>query len=450
MKTLKELLDARAAKQTELDNVLASAKKEGRDDKNLNDAESTRCDAILDEIESLDVAIKEKRAASGESRATRLQTAESRRVTETVPATRGPEVPSEDRSDPVTHPDSKKYSLFRAINRLAAGQAVDGYEAEISQEMARRSGKTPRGFYMPMALPIDQRSVERRAFDTTAAAGGIQTVVAPTVLDALRNKPLLTRLGATVMSNMVGTFDLPKQTGTGTAYWVGEATAPTASAQAVGQVAFTPSTLGAYTDVTRRLTNQVSFDAELLTRNDLVKVVVIEMDRAGFNGSGSGSEPTGILQNSSITKVALGTNGAAPTWASICGLEAAPAVANADDGSLFYVTSNYGRSTLKQTTKVASSTFPIYLWENGRLNDMPAFASNQLPSNLTKGSGTNLSPIIYGDFSTCVFAFWTGIDVSIDPFSLSTTGGIRIVVLVDCTFKIRQTERLAMIVDMTR
>ncbi len=449
MKTLKELLDARAAKQTELDTVLATAKKEGRDDKALNDGESTRCDALLDEIESLDVAIKEKRAAAGESRATRLQTAETRRVTELVPAARGPEVPTHDRNDLVERPDSQRYSLFRAINRLAVGQAVDGYEAEISQEIAKRTGKTPRGFYMPTALQISQPG-ERRAFDTTAAAGGLQTVVAPTVMDALRNKPLLTRLGATVLGGMVGTFDLPKQTGAGPAYWVGEATAPTASAQAVGQVQFTPSTLGAYTDVTRRLSNQVSFDAELLTRNDLTKVVVIEMDRAGFNGSGSGSEPTGILQNSSITKVSLGTNGGAPTWASLCGLEAAPAVANADDGSLAYVTSNYGRSTLKQTTKIASSDFPIYLWEKDRLNDMPAFASNQLPSNLTKGSGTNLSPVIYGDFSTCVFAFWTGLDISIDPFSLSTTGGIRIVILVDCTFKIRQTERLAMIVDMTR
>ena len=44
--------------------------------------------------------------------------------------------------------------------------------------------------------------------------------------------------------------------------------------------------------------------------------VASAIDTVGING-GRSNEPTGILQTSGIGSVAIGTNGGAPTWASV-------------------------------------------------------------------------------------------------------------------------------------
>jgi hypothetical protein len=77
-------------------------------------------------------------------------------------------------------------------------------------------------------------------------------------------------------------------------------------------------------------------------------------------------------------------------------------------------------------------------------------ATNQIPTNLTKGSGTNLTAMIFGDFSTVHIAMWGGVDVLVDPYSLSTAGSVRVVCLLDTDIKFRNTESLAKIVDMVR
>jgi hypothetical protein len=45
---------------------------------------------------------------------------------------------------------------------------------------------------------------------------------------------------------------------------------------------------------------------------------------------------------------------------------------------------------------------------------------------------------------------WGGVDVLVDPYSLSTAGSVRVVCLLDTDIKFRNTESLAKIVDMVR
>lgn len=108
-----------------------------------------------------------------------------------------------------------------------------------------------------------------------------------------------------------------------------------------------PKTLGAYTDISRKLLLQSSIDVESFVRDDLATVLGLEIDRVAINGSGSSNQPTGILQTSGIGSVAGGTNGAAPSYANIIDLESQVAVANADVGSLSYLTNPKVRGKLK-------------------------------------------------------------------------------------------------------
>lgn len=428
--TMKELLEKRSTAIDEVKAIEEKAKTENRD---LDEGEIKRCDDLLSEAEgyTADIDKRNKDAARDQ----RMQKLLDRMGNDPTPGN------NTDPQAPV-HPDARSFSVLRAINLRSSGKELDGLEAEVSAEIAKRSGKDPQGFYVPFDLTLEQRDL-----DTTAGAGSVATVTAPTLIEALRNRVLVSRLGATMLPGMQGDFELPKQTGTGTGYWVTEGNSPTESNQTIGQVSFSPSTLGAFTQYTRRFVKQTSIGAEMIVRNDLARVLTIELDRAAFNGSGSGAEPEGILQNSSVTTVALGTNGAAPTWAAMVDMETEVAAANADLGSLHYVTTAEGRGTLKTTEKAGSTA--RFIWSDDQtLNGYAAHATNQLPSNLTKGSGTNLSSAIFGDFTSVHIAMWSGIDILIDPFSQSTSGSVRVVMLQDVDIQLRHTESFSKIVDM--
>jgi len=42
--------------------------------------------------------------------------------------------------------------------------------------------------------------------------------------------------------------------------------------------------------------------------------------------------------------------------------------------------------------------------------------SNSVPSDLTKGSGTGLSAVLYGDWSELLIGIWSEIDILVNPF----------------------------------
>lgn len=342
--------------------------------------------------------------------------------------------------------DLKEYSLLRALRCAMSGRPVDGLEGEVSQEIAKRSGKSPQGFYFPTEIAV--QSADQRSLTLTTGSGAKPTITdASNFIELLRNRQVMAGLGARYLTGLTGDLSIPKQTGGATAYWVAEGSAPTASNQTIGSVALAPKTVGAYTDISRKFILQSSVSAEQFVRQDLATVLAIELDRAAINGSGSGAEPTGILNTGSIGSVAIGTNGGAPTWASIVGLESAVAVSNADVGALGYLTNAKVRGKLKTTPKV--SGYPTYIWgDNGMVNGYNVGVSNTVPATLSKGtsSGT-LSAMIFGNFNDAIYGLWSGLDILVDPYTGSSTGTVRVVALQDADFKVRHAESFAADVD---
>ena len=146
-----------------------------------------------------------------------------------------------------------------------------------------------------------------------------------------------------------------------------------------------------------------SIDVESFVRNDLATVLALAIDLAAINGSGSNNQPTGILNTSGIGSVAGGTNGLAPAWSHLVDLESAVSIANADVGTLGYLTNAKVRGKLKQTSKVSGQNG--FIWEAGNtpVNGYMAGVSNQVPSNLTKGSSSGVcSAILFGNFADLI------------------------------------------------
>lgn len=361
-----------------------------------------------------------------------------------------------------------KYSLLRAIITMADRGTLDGIEGEVSQELAKRrlsttSRKLPsNGFLMPFDLPIAMREArrgrllygtpEQRAFDTTSGAGGIPTILDTNYIELLRNRLVVKAAGARVLTDMTGNFAIPRHSASSSMYFVGEGAPITPSAPVTDQVPFAPHTAGCLTDITRRLAEQMNTDAEMFAREDLTATMATGIDYTALNGSGIAPEPRGVMQQPGVPTVPLGTDGAAPTWSQIVGLETSVAVGNADVGKLAYITNPKVRGKLKTTPMVSAPAMPFWLW-NGQspdtpVNGYPCHVTNQVSSSYSKGLGTGLSGMVFGNWDDLLLVFWSGLDVIVDPFTGSASGTLRIVTLQDFDTNIRHTASFAKTVDI--
>lgn len=348
----------------------------------------------------------------------------------------------------MTQKEAKQYSFLRAVNALAnptdrKAQEAAAFEREASDAVAAKMGRSAQGLFVP-------NDVQRRDLTVgapTAAGNLVATdLLSGSFIDMLRNRMMVITMGAKMLSGLQGNIAIPRQTGGATAYWVAEGNAPTESQQAVDQVTMSPKTVGAYTDISRKLLLQSSIDVESFVRSDLATVLALAIDLAAINGSGASNQPTGLLSASGVGVVAGGTDGAAPDWAKIVALETAVAVANADVAAMGYLTNAKVRGKLKTTSKVSGQNG--FVWEDGgTLNGYTAGVSNQVPSNLTKGSGTNLSAILFGNWADLVIGQWGTLDLMVDPYSNSTSGTVRVVALQDVDIALRQAASFAVMKD---
>jgi HK97 family phage major capsid protein len=376
----------------------------------------------------------------------------------------GDETP-ERRSRPLPHEDpantgdgKHRWSLMKAVRQMASKglEPLDGLEKEVSAEISHRTDKTPQGFFMPYRTTrrtYRDWDREKRALDSNQGAGSVPTVLDRDWIELLRNKMQVMAAGAREILDLKGKFAIPRQNAAATAYWVAESAAPTGTNQTLDQVLFTPHTIGAFTDISRRFFELTILDSgEEFVEEDLTAILGRGVDLAALNGPGNSFTPLGILQNTGITAtrtVSLGTNGAAPTWSAVVELYTIVSRGNAADlGEFVYLGNGDVEGTLATTAKIGS-TFPYFILDdNRRIYAKRFLATQQLPNNLTKGSGTSLSPIIGGIWNQLVLAYWSGVDILVDPYTGSSTGTVRIVALQDMDIQARHNEAFSVIVDM--
>lgn len=324
--------------------------------------------------------------------------------------------------------ETKRFSFVRALNYLAnPGDATARREAEFEIEVGRAAASKYERSSNGIVVPNE---VLRR--DLTAglpSAGGnlvADELLSGSFIDLLRNRLALAGAGVTMLTGLQGNISIPRQSSASTAYWVGENVAPTESQQAVDQVNMTPKTVGAYVDYSRRLLLQSSIDVEGMVRNDLTRVIALELDRAGMYGTGSSNQPLGLVNTTGIGSQAFtGTYG---TFDEYIGMETDVATANADAGSMRYIINAAARGALKSTAKSAAAVAAGFVFENGEINGYPAIVSNQLQSN----------DALFGDFSMMIMGMWSGLDLTVDPYAGATAGTVRIIALQDVDFAVKQ------------
>lgn len=357
----------------------------------------------------------------------------------------------------LTEREARRFSMVRAIAALAATGAESrkareaaAFEIECSQAVADKIGREARGVFVPNE--VQQRDL---VVGTTTAGGHLVStdLLASSFIDLLRNRMSVMRAGAQMLTGLQGNIAIPRMTGAATAYWVTEGNAPTESQQAFDQVPMSPKTVGAFTDLSRKLLLQSSVDVEGLVRRDLATVLGLEIDRVALNGSGSAPQPRGVLQTSGIGAVVGGTNGLAPTWAHIVELWSDVAAANADFGTTGFVTNSkvIGKlMTTEKATGTAQFVCPGFPDASGvtSIAGARAVVSNQVPSNLTKGTSSGVcSAIAFGNWADLIVGMWGVLDLMVDPYSNSTSGTVRVVALQDVDVAVRHAESFSAMLD---
>lgn len=426
MKKSIELKSDRAAVQAQATQLVELAENEGRE---FTEAEQTTFDGYSAEISRLNGAIE-----NAEKREKLL-----------VDAARSAGV-SANAISKNDQRDVSKYSFVKVSRSLMAGGSLDGLEREMNEEAqieARANGFSIEGVGVPSVVFQGEK---RDMTAGTGSQGGfmVQTDVSTSLIEALYPKMVLQQAGAQVLGNLTGNLDIPSTGGvtvgakaeTGTA----DETTPT-----IGRVQLTPKRITAFTDVSKQLLNQSSISVENMLRNDFMSALASQLENYAIEGGGS-NEPTGILATAGIGDVAGGTNGLAATYANILALEKEVAIDNADIGSLHYITNPKVRAALKNLFIDSGSGRQVWDRDN-TVNGYSAMATTNVPSDLTKGSGTDLSAIIFGNFNDLILANWGGLDVMVNPYTKSKDGIVEIVVNMFADAAVRRAQSFAAMKD---
>ena len=321
--------------------------------------------------------------------------------------------------------ETKQFSFVRALNYLAnpgdaSARRAAEFEIEVGEAAAKKYERSSNGIVVPNEV------LRRDLVVGTATAGGnlvADELLSGSFIDLLRNRLALAQAGVTILSGLQGNISIPRQSSASTAYWVGENAAPTESQQAIDQVNMTPKTVGAYVDYSRRLLLQSSIDVEGMVRNDLTRVIALELDRAAIYGTGSSNQPLGLTNVTGIGSQTITTFG---SFAEYIGMETDVAAANADAGSLRYIINASARGALKSTEKATDTAQFVY--ENDQINGYPVIVSNQLQNN----------DALFGDFSMMIMGMWSGLDLTVDPYAGATAGTVRIIALQDVDVAVKQ------------
>ena len=436
MKTSRQLKEERSLLETEANTLIQLAKTETRsfsaeENTKIVDLE-TRITKLDDEIRAAEASEKLAARAAGAAAAAKPE-------------------------DKLAEDFSFRELLLQATSKTREGLYREMHDEAIKEARASGIAINPNAIMVP-AFIMERSNFgtkSKRAMSSSGTAGGytIQTEVMG-YIEALRAESILMRLGADFMDGLVGNIDMPRENAVYTPAWETETGAANESDPTFTRLQLSPKRLAGYLDMSNQLLLQSSSSIEQRIKMQIVKGQAQAIDKVGIKGGGS-QEPTGIIGNSDVTvcyaggATSNGTNvdGAAPVFADAIALKTAVAKNNGLSGNLAFLTTPNVAGVWQLAKRDAGSGLFTWDADNSRVAGYQAYENSNVPSNLTKGSGTGLSAIIFGDFSNVIIAQWGGLEILTDSYTQALTGTTRLVANTYTDIGIVQPKKFAVIKD---
>jgi HK97 family phage major capsid protein len=314
--------------------------------------------------------------------------------------------------------------------------------ADELAEQHRKAGRVQRGNLVPLNV------LARGLTVGTPSAGGnlAPNITDQTLVESLRPFAGVIGAGAQVLTGVrAQSLSMPRiDTGVGVA-WIDEDEAVGDADPTFDRVLIRPRTVAATVAFSRNLAKSASMGDRLseVLGSELIRAIVHEIDRVALAGSGTGQEPTGILHADGVLDVAAGADGAAPDLDLLVDMEEAIGTASGLTPSALFTTPQ-ARRTLRKTARTGSDSAPLWSDEN-RVLGYPAYATAHLPADGTKGTGSDLSSIILGDFRQLAIVFFgaTAADIIVNPYTNAASGLIRVTALLEVGIGLRHAPAFA-------
>ncbi len=345
--------------------------------------------------------------------------------------------------------EQREYSLIKAVQETAQGR-LSGLEKEVSDQIASQTGKAARGFYMPTNIGFGKRD---QTVGSNTGGGFLKGTdhLGNEFIDALYANLVIGQAGARIMTGLQGDISIPKLSASVTnSAFVAENAAPSEGAGTFAQVTMSPKTLAAYVDVSRRLMLQSDPSVEAVLRNDVINTFARKIDEVALEG-GASNHPSGIIASSTGNVEALGTNGGAIAYSNIVSMVSKVEQDNAilNDASVKFIGNPKVTAKLRTTPKQGSGVEGNFMLDpDGKMMGYDYLSSTLVPSDLTKGSASNVSALIFGDFSQLMLGFWSGVDVIVDPYTGSTAATTRLAFFQDVDVALRHDDAFSVCKDI--
>jgi Phage capsid family. len=162
----------------------------------------------------------------------------------------------------------------------------------------------------------------------------------------------------------------------------------------------------------------------------LARSIATGIDLAGLSGSGAAGNPEGIDNISGIATVDFAST--LPTFAEVVELESTVAADNALMGSPVYLMNPSVYGELK-TVEKATNTAEFIVDRDGMINGYPVIRSTQAVAQSKRMYFGNFADLLIGQFGP-------GVEIIVDPFSLASTGIVKITATVVMDVAVRHKE----------
>jgi HK97 family phage major capsid protein len=310
----------------------------------------------------------------------------------------------------------KPFSLVQAIRYASDPSHVEASEElravlEAGRAEFAKNGIATAGGGFQLPSVTEERTV------TVGTEGS--DVVATDLLDVvgeIRNRSILTQLGADFLPGLVGDVQMPVGTNV-TASWESEIAAVNEQTPTFSSKVLSPKRLAAMVILSNQLLRQDSAGVEAFIRRSIVDAIMAKLETTLLgNAAGSTTQPAGLFY------LASGSHPVVDSFADLCALEAL--LDGKAWGAKKYALSPAAKSAFRSMIKGTNATGMVYA--NGEMDGTPALDSANVLAN----------HFAYGDWSQLKIGQWGAIDFTVDAATLAHAAQTRLIVNFWCDAKL--------------
>lgn len=348
-----------------------------------------------------------------------------------------------------------------AVNRAMPGTFADkgaeaGFEREVGESLrkeAEKRGITSLGGGIAIPSASSRAMALVRASQRTLASGGNAgqftnvTTVEADPIELLRARTAVLALGARMMTGLFGTISMPRQTSAATSSWVSEGSAVASSDPALDAISISPKPLMIASSYYRNLLAQSRLAVDSFLAQDRDQVLARSLDTAALAGTGVAPIPLGLMLQAGLPAILSGTTRAATgvvtpglgglpmTYVDFNNMEAAISMANADIGTMGWLTTPKVRAAARSTPQIPG-TASQFVWPNskpdgrgiqeGPLGYSALCTSNSVLTGFTANAVANLHAAILGVWDQIIIGDWGLSEIVVDPYTGAANQEIKI------------------------